>query len=67
MTRSYGSKQISGKRATSALTQLLYGCTDERLQGFTAASLAGSYNVPLATAERMLDGARLARPQKRIT
>jgi hypothetical protein len=67
MQRSYGSRQISAKRAAAALQQLLYGCTDERLAGFTAAGLAGSYNVPVETAERMLSGARLARLQKRPT
>jgi hypothetical protein len=59
--RSYGSKQISQKRATAALSILLYGCTAERLAGFTAAGLAGSYNVPLATAEQMLSAARKVR------
>jgi hypothetical protein len=59
--RSYGTKQISAKRAAAALQQLLYGCTDERLAGFTAAGLAGSYRVTVETAERMLCGARAAR------
>ena len=59
--RSYGTKQITQKRAAAALTQLLYGCTDERLAGFTAQGLAGSYNVPLATAEQMLTAARRTR------
>jgi hypothetical protein len=53
--------RISSKRAQSALCSLLSGCTDERLAGFTAASLAASYNVSLETAERMLVGVRKAR------
>jgi hypothetical protein len=40
---------------------LLTGCTAERLAGFTAATLAGSYNVKIETAERMLQGARRSR------
>jgi hypothetical protein len=59
--RSYGTKNITQKRARAALSQLLYGCTAERLAGFTAAGLAGSYNVPLATAEQMLSAARKVR------
>ena len=59
--RSYGSKHISGKRARAALSMLLTGCTDERLKGFTAAGLAGSYNVPIATVEQMLAAARQGR------
>jgi hypothetical protein len=52
---------ISKKSAASALTQLLCGCTPERLAGFTAASLAGSYNVPIDKAEALLARARQGR------
>lgn len=52
---------MSQKRAQCALTNLLFGCTDERLAGFTAASLASSYRVPLARVEMMLADARRAR------
>lgn len=58
--RSYPSR-ISKKASNAQLVQLLYGCTDERLAGFTAAGLAGSYNVPVATAESMLCDARRGR------
>lgn len=53
--------RISKKRAQVALVSLLYGATAERLRGFTAASLAASYNVTLATAERRLSDARKGR------
>jgi hypothetical protein len=56
-----GTKQLSRKRATGALAMLLSGCTQERLAGFTAASLASSYNVPLAKAAELLDRARQGR------
>ena len=56
--RSYGTKALSKPKATAALTQLLYGCTLDKLASFTAEGLAASYNVPLATAERMLREAR---------
>ena len=56
--RSYGTKALSKPKATMMLTQLLYGCTPERLASFTAEGLSGSYNVPLATVERMLGEAR---------
>jgi hypothetical protein len=59
--RRYPKAQLSQKRAAVALSMLLYGCTDERLKDFTAAGLAGSYNVSLAAAETMLAGARKAR------
>lgn len=59
--RAYGSKHLSRKSATAALTQLLYYCTDERLQSFTAASLAATHNVDQATAGQMLEAARRAR------
>lgn len=55
------STAMTRKQAESALTQLLYFCTDERLAGFTAESLAGSYNVPIARVSEMLDKARRAR------
>jgi hypothetical protein len=59
--RSYPKPLLSQKRAAYALTSLLYGCTPERLAGFTAEELACSYNVPVATVEQMLAGARKAR------
>ena len=52
---------ISSKRAEAALSMLLTGCTAERLAGFTAAALAGSYNVKIEIVERMLQGARRSR------
>lgn len=59
--RGRGPTRISKKSADAALTMLLVGCTAERLAGFTAASLAGSYNVKLETAERKLADARARR------
>jgi hypothetical protein len=59
--RSYPNARLSAKRATGALTSLLYGCTAERLAGFTAAGLAKSWNVSVDVAERMLVAARLER------
>lgn len=56
--RSYGTKALSKPKATMALAQLLYGCTPERLASFTAQGLSAAYNVPPATAERMLGEAR---------
>lgn len=61
MPRSCPKASLSQKRATAALAMLLSGCHDDRLKGFTAAGLSASYNVPVATAERMLAAARLAR------
>lgn len=63
--RSYPKAHLSQKRAAAALTSLLCGCTDERLDGFTAAGLAGSYNVPVGTVEQMLATARQARRGRR--
>lgn len=60
MNRRHPSR-ISKKRADAALVNLLYGATVERLLGFTAASLASSYNVSLATAEKRLSDARKGR------
>jgi hypothetical protein len=60
MTRRYPSR-ISKRSADMQLTQLLYGCTDERLRGFTAASLVGMFNVSLAVAEAKLAAARVGR------
>jgi hypothetical protein len=37
---------------------LLAGCTPERLASFTVEGLAGSYNVPVSTVEKMLAQAR---------
>lgn len=59
--RSYGTKALSKPKATMMLAQLLYGCPPERLASFTAQGLSASYNVPLATAERMLSEARIKR------
>jgi hypothetical protein len=59
-SRRYPSR-ITGKQAEAALVQLLYGCTPERLASMTAESLAGSYRVPLATAEKKLAAARVDR------
>lgn len=53
--------RISKKSAESALASLLYGCTPARLASFTTASLAGSYNVPVAKVEQMLERARSGR------
>jgi hypothetical protein len=53
--------QITQAKAATALTCLLYGCTKERLAGFTAQGLSGSYNVPVAKAEEMLARARQGR------
>lgn len=55
--RTYPSR-ISKRSAEVALTNLLYGCTGERLAGFTAAALAAAYNVPAAICEAMLVRAR---------
>jgi hypothetical protein len=60
MTRRYRSR-ISKRSADMQLTLLLAGCTDERLRGFTAASLSASYNVSLAVAEAKLAAARSGR------
>lgn len=61
MIRGRGTKSQTRKQATTALVNLLYGCTPERLAGFTAASLSASYNVPVAQAEELLMRARLGR------
>jgi hypothetical protein len=61
MMRRLPKASISQKSAVAALTQLLHFCTEERLAGFTAASLAASYRVPLAKVEQMLAAARRAR------
>lgn len=61
MPRSYPKPHLSQKRAEVALTMLLAGCRDAQLAGFTAAGLAGSYNVSLASAERKLADARKRR------
>lgn len=54
----YPARNLSRKQAESALTHLLYFCTEDRLAGFTAESLAASYNVPVARVEAMLADAR---------
>lgn len=55
MSRSGG---ISQTRAKAALAMLLAACSRDKLASFTAAGLAGSYNVPIADAEKMLARAR---------
>lgn len=62
MRGGYPKASLSRPKAELALTGLLYGCTDERLQGFTAEGLAASYNVALPRAQALLDAARLGRP-----
>lgn len=64
--KSYPKAQFSRRKAATALTMLLSGCTDERLAGFTAAGLAGSYNVTVAEAERLLSTVRQVRNQRRL-
>lgn len=59
--RSYGTRQLPQNRARAALSMLLSGCKPEQLASFTAAGLAGSYNVPLATVETMLAAAKIGR------
>lgn len=61
MARGWGSKQISSKRAATALQTLLIGCTKEKLASFTAVGLAGSYNVTVAQAEQLLAKAKQGR------
>jgi hypothetical protein len=61
MRNGRGTKQLSSKRATGALVNLLTGCTAERLAGFTAASLAASYNVTPEKAAELLNRARQGR------
>jgi hypothetical protein len=56
-----GSKQLSRKRATAALSQLLCSCTAERLAEFTAAGLAATHNVTVDKADEMLSRARQGR------
>lgn len=58
---SYPTASLSRKKAETVLTLLLVGCTDERLQGFTAASLSASYNVPVGRTMTLLDEARRRR------
>lgn len=59
--RSYPKANLSSKRAKAALQMLLTGCAPDRLAGFTAASLASSYNVPIAEADKLLSAARQGR------
>jgi hypothetical protein len=61
MTRGYPKASLSKKQAELTLTSLLFGCTEERLAGFTAESLRASYNVPLAKVEELLARARRSR------
>lgn len=60
-SRGYPQQSLSRKKAEQALSALLYGCTDERLRGFTAQGLAASYNVLLPKAEQMLAEAKRRR------
>ena len=57
----YPDPKLSRKKAEVAVTMLLAGCTDERLAGFTAESLAASYNVAASDVARMLADARRRR------
>lgn len=59
--RRYPKAHLSPNRAKAAVAMLLSGCTAERLAGFTAQSLAASYNVPVEYAAGMLAGARKGR------
>lgn len=59
--RRYPQAQMSQRKAVAAVASLLSGCTAERLAAMSAASLAGSYNVPLDKAEEMLAAARKVR------
>lgn len=59
--RSYGAGPPSRQSAETTLVSLLYGCTDERLAGFSAESLSASYAVPLARATALLAEARRLR------
>jgi len=61
MAAGYPNAHLSRKKAEMALTMLLYGCTVERLRGFTASSLAASYNVPITRTMALLDDARRRR------
>jgi hypothetical protein len=58
MSAGYPNAHLSQKKAEMALTMLLFGCTAERLAGFTAASLAGSYRVALPKIEQLLADAK---------
>jgi hypothetical protein len=61
MSARWGTKQLSRKRAESAVVMLLTGCKPERLAGFTPASLAASYNITIERAEELLTRARQGR------
>jgi hypothetical protein len=52
---------VSRKSGRAHLAMLLAGCRAEQLNGFTAAGLASTHNVPVAEAERMLAQARQGR------
>lgn len=58
---SYPRAALSAKKAERVLVALLYGCTVERLRGFTANGLAASYAVPLPRVAELLDEARRRR------
>ena len=60
-SRRFGSRPMTRPKAERALLSLLTNCRVEMLAGFTAEGLSKSYNVPLSTAARMLDGAREGR------
>lgn len=57
----YPQKTQTQRQAETALVQLLYGCTTERLASFTADSLAASYGVKRDRVEQLLVEARLRR------
>lgn len=54
-------RQIENVEAEAALTTLLYFCSEDRLQGFTADGLAQSYNVAVPRATELLEQARRGR------
>jgi Ca2+/H+ antiporter len=55
------SDRISQQAARTQLTQLLVGCTDAALAGFTAEHLAATHRVPLKECEYALTIARQRR------
>lgn len=54
----YGTKQRTVLDRTTAMTSLLYGCTDKALAGLTVDTLVTSYGVPVKDAEYALTVAR---------
>lgn len=60
----YPDKQMSVAGARSQLSQLLAGCTDDRLASFTADGLGKMFRIKPAEIEAMLFTARTARTIK---